>query len=95
MYHNTFDLVHSASHYLVTVVTLYTSLVASFNKTLCTFHTGAIAINGSVFTGSMSTAFVSSVACIGDEIDLFSCSLNLSSMVCGGEAKAGVACQGL
>ena len=62
---------------------------------LCIFYTGAIAVDGSVFTGSTLTSFVSSVTCVGDEIDLFSCSLNLSSMVCDGEVKAGVACQGL
>ena len=48
-----------------------------------------------MFTDSTLKAFVSSVACVGDEVNLFSCSLNLSPLVCGGEAKAGVACQGL
>ena len=56
--------------------------------------TGAIAVDGSSFTGSTFSQFVSSVDCVGGESDLLSCPLNSSAAVCVGEAKAGVACQG-
>ena len=56
--------------------------------------TGAIAVDGSSFTGSTSTLFMSSVGCVGNESRLFSCPLNSSATVCVGESKAGVACQG-
>ena len=56
---------------------------------------GAIAIDGSIFPGNILTPFVSSVSCIGDESNLFSCPLSSSATLCNGEAKAGVACQGL
>ena len=55
---------------------------------------GAIAVDGSTFLGSTLTPFVSSVSCIGDESNLFSCPLNSSATLCDGKAKAGVACQG-
>ena len=57
--------------------------------------TGAISIAGSTFSGNTFTPFVSSVSCTGDESDLLSCSLDSSATVCSGQAKAGVACQGL
>ena len=56
--------------------------------------TGAITVDGSSFTGSTFSQFVSSVDCVGGESDLLSCPLNSSAVVCAGEAKAGVACQG-
>ena len=59
------------------------------------FVAGAIAIDSSAFPGSTLTPFVSSVSCIGDESNLFSCPLSSSAKLCDGEAKAGVACQGL
>ena len=59
------------------------------------FHTGAIAIDGSELTGSTFTPFVSSVDCVGDEVNLLNCSVDSSATMCDGEAKAGVACQGL
>ena len=61
---------------------------------LISMNTGAIAVDGSSFTGSTLTPFISSVGCVGDEVDLFSCPLDSSVTVCVGEAKAGVACQG-
>ena len=56
--------------------------------------TGAIAVDGSSFTGSTSTPFISSVGCVGNESSLFSCPLYLSPKVCNGKPRAGVACQG-
>ena len=55
---------------------------------------GAVAVDGSSLTGSTFSQFVSSVDCVGGESDLLSCPLNSSAVVCAGEAKAGVACQG-
>ena len=66
-----------------------------FKHILFFFVAGAIAIDSSAFPGSTLTPFVSSVSCIGDESNLFSCPLSSSAKLCDGEAKAGVACQGL
>ena len=60
----------------------------------CLLCTGAIAVDGSSFTGSTFSPFISSVGCVGGESNLLSCPLNSSATVCVGEAKAGVACQG-
>ena len=59
--------------------------------TLCI---GAVAIDGSTFTGSTFKSFISSVACNGNENNLFSCPLDSSAVICGGKAKAGIVCQG-
>lgn len=58
-------------------------------------NSGAISIDGFTFSGNTFTPFVSLVSCTGDESDLLSCSLDSSATVCSGQAKAGVACQGL
>ena len=68
--------------------------ISACHNELITLCTGAIAVDGSSFTGSTFTPFISSVGCIGDESNLFSCPLDSSATVCVGEAKAGVACQG-
>ena len=74
------------------MVNLFPLLVYQLNRyILCT---GAIAVDGSSFTGSTFTPFISSVGCVGGESNLFGCPLNSSATVCVGEAKAGVACQG-
>ena len=62
---------------------------------LIPLYTGAIAVDGSSFTGSTFTPFISSVGCVGDESNLFSCPLNLSGTVCSTKPMAGVACQGM
>ena len=68
--------------------------ISACHNELIPLYTGAIAVDGSSFTGSTFTPFISSVGCVGDESNLFSCPLDSSAAVCVGETKAGVACQG-
>jgi hypothetical protein len=57
------------------------------------FFLGAIAVDGSEFTGSDRAIVIGAVNCSGSESSLLNCSYESPPAMCGGGA-AGIVCQG-